>query len=89
MEILARTTEADYTYDDFDRDSAQTAWIGTHPDHVSEVTAAGTQTEITGDPVAFFHPTSMRFGRGAQQGTLYVVNSGDNTVSGKIVAMST
>ena len=75
--------------DDFDRDAQGNAWIATHHNAMTEVTSGGAQAPILGGSGMFVEPTSARMGRGAQTSTLYVVSSGNGTVSGQLASMST
>lgn len=88
VEIRARTTQSSDEYDDLDLDAQGNAYIATHPNAICVVTAAGTQTNITGDGSSFLQPTSARFGLGSEKGTLYVVTHGNATVSGQVVAIN-
>ena len=87
VDILSRSPSTSDIYDDLDLSSAGNAWITTHSNAVTEVTAGGTQTNMTGNGNSFLQPTSARFGRGAEDQTLYVVNAG-NTGTGQLVAVS-
>lgn len=74
VEVLATTPPSEF-YDDFDMDPAGNAWITRHPGIINEVTRGGVQTTMTGEGTSFQQPTSARFGRGSQSGTLYVVDA--------------
>ena len=87
-EILARTLSSSDLYDDFDLNSAGTAYISIHPNAINEVTTAGVSTNMTGDGSSFLQPTSARFGRGSEVNTLYVGNYGNGEVFGQVVAVT-
>ena len=87
VEVLATRAQPTQSYDDFDIDSAGTAWIATHagvrnaPGIINEVTREGVQTNMTGEGNSFNQPTSARFGRGPQSGTLYVVDAANGQLT--------
>ena len=80
VQVLARAPASEI-YDDFDMDPAGNAWITTHPGIINEVTRGGVQTTMTGEGTSFNQPTSARFGRGPQSGTLYVVDAANGQLT--------
>ena len=87
VEVLATRAQPSELYDDFDMDPAGNAWITTHagvqgaPGIIYEVTRGGVQTSMTGEGTSFNQPTSARFGRGSQSGTLYVVDAANGQLT--------
>ena len=94
MEVIARV-DLPQVLDDFDMDWAGNAWIATHPNVVTEVSAEGIQRNFTGASggaaIEMSQPTSARFGRGSAQAehVLYVVTGGNQTFGGQVVALNT
>lgn len=81
VEVLATKAQPSDFYDDFDMDPAGNAWITTHPGMIYQVTRGGVQTKMTGEGTSFNQPTSARFGRGPQSGTLYVVDAANGQLT--------
>ena len=78
IEIVARAMPGVFAYDDFCMDWAGNTYIGSHPDHLTQIAPEGQQRNFTGgDDVKIQFPTSVAFGRGSkdQENDLYIVTS--------------
>lgn len=95
IEIIARASSASTIFDDISMDWQGSAWVATHPNAVTQITAQGKQRNFTGGDVEMNNPTSVVWGRGSFEAEkmLYITTNGVSAqgrfVGAQVMALDT